>query len=78
MAVLTITPRDNASNKVTGPVRIVDVEGNLIRDVPEGQNVFLCRCGHSKTKPICDSTHKEIGFQSVVRASDFAEEQAAT
>jgi CDGSH-type Zn-finger protein len=71
MADVVITPRDNASNKVTGPVKIVDVEGNLIRDVPEGGVVFLCRCGHSKTKPFCDSTHKEIGFQSLVRAADF-------
>jgi CDGSH-type Zn-finger protein len=67
----TITPRDNSNNKVTGPVRIVDVEGTVIRDVPEGEVVFLCRCGHSEEKPFCDSTHKKIGWQSVVRASDF-------
>jgi CDGSH-type Zn-finger protein len=22
----------------------------------------LCRCGRSKTMPLCDSTHKEIGW----------------
>jgi CDGSH-type Zn-finger protein len=56
----TITPRDNSNNKVTGPVRIL-----------EGEVVFLCRCGHSQEKPFCDSSHKRVGFESVVRASDF-------
>ena len=24
--------------------------------------VTLCRCGHSSIKPLCDGTHKEVGF----------------
>jgi CDGSH-type Zn-finger protein len=24
--------------------------------------VFLCRCGQSKTKPYCDGSHKAAGF----------------
>jgi CDGSH-type Zn-finger protein len=70
MAEATLVPRDNASNRIFGPARIVDAEGNLIRAIPDGEYASLCRCGHSKEKPFCDSTHKEIGFQSVVRASD--------
>jgi CDGSH-type Zn-finger protein len=27
------------------------------------QRVTLCRCGGSKNKPLCDGTHKEIGFR---------------
>jgi CDGSH iron-sulfur domain-containing protein 3 len=71
LEVVTITPRDNSSNKVTGPVRIIDAEGAVIREVPEGEVVLLCRCGHSEEKPFCDSSHKKVGFESVVRASDF-------
>lgn len=25
--------------------------------------VTLCRCGHSREKPLCDGTHREIGFR---------------
>jgi CDGSH-type Zn-finger protein len=27
-------------------------------------HVTLCRCGGSKNKPLCDGTHKEIGFRT--------------
>ncbi len=65
--VVTITPRDNGSYKVTGPVVLADQEGNRW-SVPEGKAVWLCRCGHSASKPFCDSSHKTVGFESVVRA----------
>lgn len=65
--VVTITPRDNGSFRVAGPVAIVDTEGNRW-DIPAGRPVFLCRCGHSATKPFCDGSHSRVGFESVVRA----------
>lgn len=63
-----IKVRDNGSYKVTGPVRLVDAEGVEIpfdRERP----LALCRCGHSRTKPFCDATHKTSGFESCVRAA---------
>jgi CDGSH-type Zn-finger protein len=54
---------------VTGPVRLVDAEGN--RFTREGP-IALCRCGQSQTKPFCDASHKRVGFASCPRA-DAAE-----
>jgi CDGSH-type Zn-finger protein len=77
MADVVVTVRDNGPNRIQGPLIVVDMEGNVIRAVPEGERVALCRCGYAQTKPFCDGTHKEIGFQSVVRAADFTEETEA-
>jgi len=64
---VTITPLDNGSYRVRGPVVLVDAEGGRW-NVPEGKAVFLCRCGQSQKKPFCDSSHKAAGFESAVRA----------
>jgi CDGSH-type Zn-finger protein len=41
--------RENASN-------LVFVDGKVVAD--------LCRCGHSKNKPFCDSSHRTSGFRA--------------
>ncbi|HEU4658303.1 MAG TPA: CDGSH iron-sulfur domain-containing protein [Capillimicrobium sp.] len=66
--LVEIKVRDNGPYKVTGPVRIVDVEGREF-EIPEGRAIALCRCGHSQTKPFCDKSHREAGFESCERAS---------
>ena len=62
-----IKVRDNGPYKITGPVRLIDAEGNELV-VDADRPVALCRCGHSRTKPFCDASHKESGFESCVRA----------
>lgn len=64
---VTIKVRDNGPYLVRGPVTITDADGN--RYVLEGDNVALCRCGGSQTKPFCDGTHKTNGFNETGRAS---------
>ena len=60
-----IKVRDNGPYKITGPVRLVDAEGNEIDTAPHEKDgtIVLCRCGASKTKPFCDKSHKAICFR---------------
>ena len=62
-----IKVRESGPYKVTGPIRLIDADGNEY-DVPEGQPVALCRCGGSTTKPFCDGTHSRTGFEAAERA----------
>ena len=66
---MEIKVRDNGPYKVTGPVRLVDVDGNAW-ELEAGSSVALCRCGLSRTKPFCDRSHREGGFESLDRATD--------
>lgn len=56
---VSITVTENGWYLVEGDVKIVASDGATIR---EGSKFFLCRCGQSKVKPFCDSSHKECGF----------------
>ena len=71
--VVVIKARENGPYKVTGPVRIIDVDGNEYDLSDKGEAVALCRCGGSSTKPFCDGTHKRIGFQGPERAVEESE-----
>lgn len=50
----------------------LEVKGNIEicagtgRVVLRSQDVRLCRCGHSKMKPVCDSSHMAAGFRDSV------------
>lgn len=62
-----IKVRNNGPYKVTGPVTVIDADGNEY-ELPAGDGVVLCRCGGSTTKPFCDGTHSRIGFDAAERA----------
>jgi CDGSH-type Zn-finger protein len=72
MTQVSITPTENGPYKVTGPVELIDPDGNPIN--APGQTVFLCRCGGSANKPFCDGTHSKVGFEGAMRAVRAAEE----
>ena len=45
--------------QVRGHAKLVGADGETIR---EDTRMVLCRCGSSRTKPLCDGTHRIIGF----------------
>jgi CDGSH-type Zn-finger protein len=67
---VVIKVRDNGPYKVTGPVVLIDAEGNRF-EVPDEGSIVLCRCGQSRDKPFCDSSHKGTGFSSCPRAGGW-------
>lgn len=74
MAEVEIKARENGPYRVTGPVKLVDADGNEY-DIPDdGKPIALCRCGGSTTKPFCDGTHSKTGFQAAERAVAASEE----
>jgi len=59
MNIMTIVA--NGPYECRGEIEIRDATGTLIASQSE---VWLCRCGHSKNKPHCDGSHKQVKFQS--------------
>jgi CDGSH-type Zn-finger protein len=70
-ATITVTRNGPYIVKGTVPVAeqhiVVDKEGMSIewregKSFEHGETFKLCRCGHSKTKPFCDDSHKAAKF----------------
>lgn len=61
MSEVTIRCRKDGPLVVTGPVTVTDADGNPF-DIGEKGNVALCRCGATQNRPLCDGTHRSIGF----------------
>lgn len=57
---IQVTP--NGPLKVEGDFVIHKADGSP--DTHKGMTVFLCRCGHSNTKPFCDGSHKAAEFNA--------------
>jgi len=62
-----ITAIGNGPIRIEGEFTIHDQQGDAFGLA--GRTVIsLCRCGQSGNKPFCDGTHKQIPFQSEVKA----------
>jgi CDGSH-type Zn-finger protein len=69
MTNVRITPTENGPYQVEGPVTIIDAEGAEY-NISQQTTIYLCRCGHSATKPFCDGTHETVNFQAADRAAE--------
>jgi CDGSH-type Zn-finger protein len=65
-----ITVKNNGSIRVEGEFELFDLSGKKF-DLNGRTTVSLCRCGHSKDKPFCDGSHREVGFQSEITAREL-------
>ena len=55
-----LSPQPDGPLRVTGDIKIVTDEGATVF---VGDETWLCRCGHSRTKPFCDGSHTAAGLQ---------------
>jgi CDGSH-type Zn-finger protein len=65
---VVIKVRHNGPYKVTGAITLIDADDNEYDLGDRGETIVLCRCGGSQSKPFCDGTHSQIGFQAAERA----------
>lgn len=54
-----ITSIPNGPLHITGTLELVSSEGEVLEKTEE---LYLCRCGNSNSKPYCDGRHKQTGF----------------
>jgi CDGSH-type Zn-finger protein len=53
---------------IRGPVRIVDEDGEEL--CLRRETIALCRCGRSRTKPLCDGSHAAAPSRGASARSD--------
>ena len=72
MSEIRIKVRESGPYLVTGPITLTDCDG--MQYTLSGENVALCRCGGSSTKPFCDGSHRTNGFCATERAIEQMQE----
>jgi CDGSH-type Zn-finger protein len=67
-SAVTITAYPDGPYLVRGPFQLLDQHG---REMSQHRPVIaLCRCGKSRMRPLCDGTHRAIGFRAPSGAED--------
>lgn len=61
MSQIKITISETGPYKVEGLPALHDHQGHRM-ETREEEPFFLCRCGHSDTKPFCNGTHSRVAW----------------
>ena len=73
LTVEIVTERDGPY-LVTNPPELESWLGTPIETTPQ---MALCRCGQSKRKPLCDGTHRDVGFSDAKDPARVADRRDA-
>ncbi len=57
---LIIRLMENGPMLIEGEYEVLSIANQRVNSQ---KNVAMCRCGQSGSKPFCDGTHKEVGFE---------------
>ena len=71
MAETKVIVRNDGPYRLEGDNIVICDEAGQVYGLAGRTVVSLCRCGHSATKPFCDSSHKSVGFQSECHAFEL-------
>ena len=63
-ATLELELRPDGPITFTLPASLYDSQGLEHPLLRKGQRVALCRCGASQHNPLCDGSHRRIGFRA--------------
>lgn len=66
-----ITILENGPLQLEGDFCVYDTIGQLVEH--DGK-AMLCRCGASKSKPLCDGSHVEAGFKDCCKVDNSRDE----
>lgn len=59
IGTVRLNPIPNGPMMIEGWIEVRGADGSVL---VVGDKCWLCRCGHSGSKPFCDGTHKRVGF----------------
>lgn len=68
--ILSVNRTENGPLSLTGNLELCTGTGRVVLRT---ESVLLCRCGNSKSKPVCDGSHVAAGFKDAPKRTPPAD-----